>query len=96
MGCVVRLGFTRTPSSANRWSTFLLTGAALALVRFTRRETVSWLALAGGALGLVLLTRASAAAALPAFGAYVAMYWRTKRLPWQSVVRQAYCSRGSL
>ena len=76
--------------------TFLLTGAALALVRFTRRETVSWLALAGGALGLALFTRVSAAAALPAFGVYVAMYWRTKRLPWQNVARQAFAAAAAL
>ena len=69
--------------------TLLLTGAALAMVRFTRRETVGWLALAGGALGLALLTRVSTAVALPAFGVYVAMFWRKKRLPWQSMVRQA-------
>ena len=69
-------------------ATFLLTGAALALVRFARRETVAWLALAGGALGLALLTRVSAAAALPAFGVYVAMHWRAKRLPWQTMVEQ--------
>ena len=69
--------------------TFLLTGAALALVRFAHRDTVRWLALAGGALGFALLTRISAAAALPAFGVYVAMHWRAKRLPSQSMVRQA-------
>jgi hypothetical protein len=68
---------------------FLLTGAALALVRFDHRETVRWLALAGGALGFALLTRISAAAALPAFGVYVTMHWRAKRLPLQSMVPQA-------
>ena len=68
---------------------FLLTGAALALVRYSHKEKIRWLVLAGGALGLALLTRVNAAAALPAFGAYLIMHWRAKRLPAQLMVRQA-------
>ena len=59
---------------------FLLTAAALALVRYSHREVVGWLFLAGGALGFALLTRVSAAAALPAFGVYLIMHWRSGRL----------------
>ena len=69
--------------------TFLLTGAALAVVRYSRRDGVGWLVLAGGALGFALLTRISAAAALPAFLVYPIMHWRVKRLPLQPVARQA-------
>ena len=94
MGCLVRLGvyahvLQRTAGhfSAHRRSP--------GSVRFSRRETVRWLALAGGSLGLALLTRVGAAAALPAFGAYVAMYWRTKRLPRQKVARQAFAAAAA-
>ena len=68
---------------------FLLTGAALAVVRYSRREGVGWLVLAGGALGFALLTRISAAAALPAFLVYLIMHWRAKRLPLPHLVREA-------
>lgn len=68
--------------------TFCLAGAALSAIRFAQGGKVRWLVLAGGALGLALLTRLNAAAALPAFGLYLALTWYTQDRPFGVILRQ--------
>lgn len=69
--------------------TFCLVLAALAAVRFARRDQARWLALMGAALGFSLLTRINALAALPAFGLYLALTWKARRSPLPVILQQA-------
>jgi hypothetical protein len=69
--------------------TFCLVGAALSSVRFTQTEQTRWLALVGGALALAMLTRINAVAALPAFGLYLVLTWRARRVSFRVIVCQA-------
>ena len=69
--------------------TFLLTGAALGMVRLAQRGRTRWLVLAGGALGLAVLTRVNAVAALPAIGLYLVLTWRGLQTPPGVILRQA-------